>query len=114
MCSCALPYGMPLEFLDIKLIVKSYLSKMGREVKKFKNNIPGDDWIYGFRKRNPSITVRMCQNIKRARVTPDEIREYFKNLEHALKDVPPENIINYDETKLADQPGTKSVCSIGG
>lgn len=32
---------------------------------------------------------------------------YFQNLERSLKDVPKENILNYDETNLSDNPGTQ-------
>jgi len=53
----------------------------------------------------------MCQNIKRSRaaVTPDDINKYFDNLTISLENVPPNNIINYDETNLSDDPGRKKI-----
>jgi hypothetical protein len=40
--------------------------------------------------------------------------QYFSNLEETLKDVPPENIFNYDETALSDDSGRKKVLTKGG
>lgn len=101
-------YGMPLEITDIAFMVKAALDKAGVTVARFKNNLPGRDWIYGFQSRHKdSVTLRTCQNIKRSRgeVKPDDLKKYFKNLETSLKDVPPQNILNFDETNLADDPG---------
>ena len=39
----------------------------------------------------------------------EEIEKYVKNLKETLKDLPPSNIISYDETNLTDEPG-KSKC----
>lgn len=51
----------------------------------------------------------MVQNIKRSRAekSSDEMIEYFRNLKTSLEDVPIENILNYDETNLSDNPGTQ-------
>lgn len=66
-----------------------------------------DGWIKCFLKRHQNLSVRLCQNIKRARssVTVQSINEYFNKLENELKDIKPENLINYDETNLTDDPG---------
>ena len=37
------------------------------------------------------------------------IISYFNNLQETLEDIPPQNIINYDETNLSDDPGRKKV-----
>lgn len=42
-------------------------------------------------------------------MSPDTIKSYFQNLKVSLEGVPPQNIINYDETNLSDDPGKKSV-----
>lgn len=57
------------------------------------------------------ISVRISQNIKRSRaeVSPDTINEYFCKLEESLEDVPLDNIVNYDETNLSDDPGRPKV-----
>ncbi|XP_039298507.1 tigger transposable element-derived protein 7-like [Nilaparvata lugens] len=109
-------YGFPTNELDIRFTIKSYLDKQGRQVKQFSNNLPGKDWVISFRKRHPKLTVRKCSNIKRARAAVDEsiINNYFNNLEVTLQNVPPENIWNYDETNLCNDPGSaKVVCKRG-
>lgn len=51
----------------------------------------------------------MIQNIKRTRAekSSDELKEYFTNLKSTLEGVPIENILNYDETNLTDNPGAQ-------
>ena len=55
--------------------------------------------------------MKECENIKktRAAVNVEEIEKYVKSLRETLKDLPPSNIINNDETNLTDEPG-KSKC----
>jgi len=47
----------------------------------------------------------------RASVSADEVKEYFDNLKQTIEndgaEIPPEQIYNYDETCLTDDPGTK-------
>lgn len=106
--TCA-DYGMPLEKNDIKLVVSSYLNKKGQTTNKFKNNIPSNEWVSSFIKRNAALSNRMCQNIKRARaeLKPDDIRKYFGNLKNTLEGVPASHILNFDKTNLSDDPGVK-------
>ncbi|XP_043463100.1 uncharacterized protein LOC122499088 [Leptopilina heterotoma] len=104
-------WGFPMKILDTRLIVQSYLERSGKVVKVFKNNLPGKDWVRNFLKRNPALTVRFCENIKRcrAKVSPEEINLFYDNLEKTLADVPPANIVNYDETNFTDDPGSVKV-----
>lgn len=105
-------WGFPLDTFDLRILVKLYLDRRGITVRRFKNNFPGWDWGYSFLKRHKhELSQRVAQNIKvcRAAVTPGAIRSYFANLEKTLKDVPPNCIINYDETNLSDDPGRKKV-----
>lgn len=106
--TCA-DYGMPLQTVEVKMFVKFHLDRCQRRVDKFKNNMPADDWISGFMKRHEDLRPRMCQNIKRARaeLDPKQVETYFRNLKESLHDVPPENILNYDETNLSNEPGVK-------
>jgi len=42
---------------DLRVFVKSYLDKEGRQVKQFKNNYPGEDWASSFvKKHKESLT----------------------------------------------------------
>lgn len=105
-------WGYPLDSFALRMLIKEYLEKSERTVKQFKNNTPGKDFAYSFLKRHKKeLSERLCQNIKRSRaaVSPEIITEYFDRLESELKDVPPENIVNYDETNLSDDPGKKKV-----
>lgn len=109
-------FGFPTTDLDLRYIIKCFLDKQGRTVKCFKNNLPGPDWSYSFRKRHPTLSVRTASNIKRVRAAIDEkvISDYFDNLETVLSNIPDENIWNYDETNLRDDPGaSKVICKRG-
>ena len=103
-------WGFPLCIEDLQMVTKSFLDRQGRQVTRFKNNIPGRDWVYSLIKRHKaSLTQRLAANIKRARasVSPEVIRKYFENLQTSTHDVPPSNMFNYDETNMADDPGKK-------
>ena len=104
-------WGYPVDALEVHLMLKQYLTKRGRKVSKFRDNLPGKDWLYSsfVHQRRDIISQRMCQNIcqKRAQVTSDVVGVYFDNLEATLAGVPPGNIINFDETNLTDDPGQK-------
>lgn len=105
-------WGYPIDKYTLRLFVKDYLERRGKTLKKFRNNMPGPEWVYSFLKRHKDrLAVRMCQNIKRARakVSPQIITQYFDNLKPELEGIPDSNIINYDETNLADDPGRKKV-----
>jgi len=103
-------WGFPLGAYDLRLIVKGCLDRRGMKTNKFKDNLPGCDWVQSFLKRHKNnIAQRMCQNIKRNRASVSQavINEYFDNLQKSIENIPPSNIINYDETNLSDDPGRK-------
>ena len=54
----------PLDMLDLRLPIKSYLTKKGRTVPYFKSNIPVEDCVPVFMKRN-NLTNRLSTNIKK-------------------------------------------------
>lgn len=71
-------WGYPLEAYDLRMLVKVYLDKLGVNEKKFKNNMPGPDFVSSFMKRHKdSITQRLSQNIKgnRAVDSPEIIKK---------------------------------------
>lgn len=105
-------WGFPLTSHEISLVVKSYFDADGRVETRFKDNIPGPDWIRAFLSRHKNnLTVRLSENVKRARVAVcyDTLEQYFNELEKTLEGVNPELIINYDETNMTDDPGRKKV-----
>lgn len=105
-------YGFPATPFELRLMVKSYLCRSDRKVAKFKNNMPGEDWAASFLKRHKNeLSRRMSQNISRSRAILDStvINSFFDNLERELEGIPPENMWNYDESNLQDDPGCKKV-----
>ena len=110
-------WGFPFDTFDLRMTVKRLLDKNGTEIRKFRDNLPSEGWAYSFLRRHKDrIKNRLCQNIskKRARVDQQIINEYFIELANTLNGVPPENIINYDETNLTDDPGRRRmICKRG-
>lgn len=105
-------WGFPLSGYDVRLIVKSYLDRVGINERRFQSNMPGTDWLRSFIERHKHIiSERLCQNIKRSRASVDAtiINGYFDELEKSIKDVAPEYIVNYDETNMTDDPNRKKV-----
>ncbi|KAF4517677.1 hypothetical protein B566_EDAN004971 [Ephemera danica] len=108
----AADWGHPLSLLDLRLYTKAYLDRRNRNVSKFKNNMPGEDWAYSMLCRHKELLAsKIATNIKptRAQVGPDELKEYHKNLGETIAGVPPSNIVNYDETCMSDNPGRMKV-----
>ena len=101
-------WGFPVDYLDLRLIAKAYIDKSNRIVLKFSQNLPSEDWVRSFVKRN-DLTTRLCQNItcKRSHVSPEIIETYFNNLAQTIDGVATKNIMNYDETNLSDDCGKK-------
>ncbi|KAK3924780.1 Pogo transposable element with KRAB domain [Frankliniella fusca] len=104
-------WGFPLCKLDLQLIVRDYLNAQQIVEKRFKDNTPGNAWLRCFFKRHPELRVSKPKLLSssRAKVNPDQLKKYFQNLKESLEGVPPENIYNYDETNLADDPSQKTV-----
>lgn len=114
--TCA-DWGYPLDYVDLRMVVKTYLDGRGKQISKFKENMPGVDFAYSFMKRHKdTLRTRICQNIKRSRaaISATDINNYFDHLYEELKDVPSSNIINYDETNLSDDPGRKKIITKRG
>lgn len=93
--------------LELRHIVKAYLNKMNRTVLCFRNNFPRIDWAQAFLKRNAHLTQHIAKNISIARASVSEVtvNEFFDHLEKELEGIPRDNIYNYDETNLQDDPG---------
>lgn len=110
-------WGFPVNEFEIRQLVKNFLDRRGKIVDQFRNNFPGPDWASSFLKRHKdALSARLANNIKstRANVGREKLEEYFTNLKESLAGVPPENILNYDETNLSDDPGRKKVIAKRG
>lgn len=104
-------FGYPFTIRLLKEFVQQYLNRKGVNIPCFANNLPGDNWTTFFLQRHQELSNRMSQNIKRARAEVNEavITDYFQELAISIAEVPDENIINYDETNLTDDPGNEKV-----
>ncbi|KAJ8930197.1 hypothetical protein NQ314_017027 [Rhamnusium bicolor] len=69
------------------------------------------DWTRHFLKRNKELTLRFSENLKRCRadVNDEVINAYFDNLAINMTNIPPKNVVNYDETNLTDDPGNQRI-----
>lgn len=108
----AAKWGFPFTALDIRYLVKGYLDLRGKREKRFRNNFPGYEWSRSFLKRNRGeITVKFCENIKRSRaaVLKQTVSSFYDHFKKTCENVPPSNIVNYDETNLCDDPGRRKL-----
>ena len=104
--------AFPMHKSDLRIFVKSYLDKKGRQVKLSSLRIS-----VLVRNGHPRLwegtdsrwQTRVFQNIscKQAEVSRATITKYFDNLQESLNGDPSENIINYDEMNLTDNPWRK-------
>lgn len=103
-------WRVPLDKMDIRFLVKTYLDRKNVTEARFKDNMPGEDWVITFMKRH-NLTKRVADNVRisRALVNEDVINAFFDNLEAELHGISPECIFNYDETNVTDDPGAKTV-----
>uniref|UniRef100_A0A0A9VWV2 Tigger transposable element-derived protein 6 n=1 Tax=Lygus hesperus TaxID=30085 RepID=A0A0A9VWV2_LYGHE len=105
-------FGFPVTGRELRFLVQSYLNRIDREIKYFRSNLPGRDWTNLFLERHrDKLSVRMSQSVSRARagLDQDTINNFFDNLAQELAGVPPENLWNYDESNLQDDPGSSKV-----
>ncbi|KAG5881207.1 hypothetical protein JTB14_026648 [Gonioctena quinquepunctata] len=109
-------WGSPLKPIDIKHIVRQYLTKRRVTEPRFEHNLPGTDWFNGFMKQNSTLTIELAENTKRVRaaLSYELVADYFRNSKNVMKDIPCSNIINYDETNFVDDPGAVKVVSKKG
>lgn len=115
------------ELLDI---VQKILRKDGRP-NPFTDDRPGKDWFKAFMRRNPSLSIRTSEHLglERAIVTPEKIKNWFKEMteyftSEDLIDIfdDPERLFNCDESgfplcvrtgKVLAAKGARSVYSFG-
>lgn len=99
-------WGFPFDCTDLRHFAQKYMEKLGKGDAK----MPGDDWARNFLERHKKeLSNRKASNIStdRAKVTPEVIDEFFSHYTKSVEGVSPDNIINYDETNLTDDPGCK-------
>jgi hypothetical protein len=101
-------WGFPFNTENLCHFVKQYLDKKGEKT-RFKENLPTRKFVVTFLNRHKELTLRKANPIKRSRamVSRENVAEFFENFKKTAEGVPPENLFNYDETNLRDDPGVK-------
>ncbi len=99
-------WGFPLSSHDLTNQMKNYLESLGRST-GFVNNLPRPDFVRGFLKCYPQLTVMWANMIKRGRaaLTQEEVNQFFDWYEKVVAGIPLENMFNYEETNLHDNLG---------
>lgn len=103
-------WKIPISRTDIRYLVKDHIDST-EQVQKFRNNLPGVDWLNNFIKRNKidvsfTTTNRKTSKIK---ISSTNLERYFQKLKEDLKDIPPENIFSYDEVNITDNPDSELI-----
>ncbi|VDI06610.1 Hypothetical predicted protein [Mytilus galloprovincialis] len=85
--------------------------------KKFKDGVPGMDWLAGLRRRHPLLVLRKPEKLATVRsrmLNPIKVGRYFKDLYEYSKDMSPTEIWNMDETNLnMEHRPVKVLASVG-
>ncbi|XP_063924691.1 uncharacterized protein LOC135138643 [Zophobas morio] len=96
-----------LTLKDLKKLIFEFVSKNNiKNPFNKEKETAGDEWIQGFLKRNPQISLRRPENTSAARAqafNKNNIALYFKSLNEVMEkyNFPPENIYNIDESGLS-------------
>jgi hypothetical protein len=101
-------WGFRFSGVDLCFFVQAYLKKLGAKT-RFVDNLPTSKWVFRFLGRHPEYVTRRANPIKRARaaVSREDVQDFLCHFTAAADGVPPENMLNYDETNFSDDPGTK-------
>ena len=112
---CLTNWKILFDDFGVRCLVKAYLDQEKLQIKYFKNNFPGPDWLQRFIKRH-CLMKHITDNVKasRAEVNEDVINSYFQHLQDSLKDVPSSKLFNYDGTNVTEDPGSKQVITRRG
>ena len=75
-------WKIPFDGSGVRCLVKAYLDQEKLQIKYFKNNFPGPDWLQGFIKHHRLTKRITTDNVKasRAEVNEDVINDYFNDL----------------------------------
>jgi hypothetical protein len=100
-------WGFPFDKDDLCYFVQNYLNKKGGAT-RFKDNLPTRRFVDSFLGRHKDFSLRKTNPIKRTRagLTREIVMAFFENYKKVVEGVPPENIYNYDESPLHDDPGS--------
>jgi len=112
--------GNPITKEELLDSVQQYVKVMKLKT-PFKEDRPGRHWVEGFFKRHPHLTIRMAQNLIKARadVSETDLREWFAEVQSFLEkknllDITSSQVFNCDETSIELCPKAKHVITTKG
>lgn len=125
--SSKINYG--LTYMQIRILAYDYAKRINKSICVSKwdvNKIAGVDWLQGFKRRHPNLSLRKPENTSLSRATSftkENVTTFFTNYERALssREFTPDRIYNLDETgittvlqapKIVTLKGTKQVGQI--
>jgi hypothetical protein len=101
-------WGFRFTSEDLRHFVKSYLDKKGVKT-IFNDNLPTKRFVDCFLARHPQFLLRTTNAIKRSRaaLSRNEVNTFFDNFQKSAEGLRPENMWNFDEANLRDNPSSK-------
>lgn len=112
----AAAFGRPLTIQYVRLFVQLYVKRRRAHYRELgqhdkakgvigfpaQDDFPSTTWYYGFMKRNPEIVLKRPRKLcsSKTKVSAQEVQLFGENLIHMLQALPPENVVNADETCL--------------
>lgn len=80
--------GFPVSATELKDSVQMFLNRNGRNT-KFKDNRPGRDWFSRFMQRHHVLSIRLAENLNKARaaVTEVMIRAWFTEVSVKMREL---------------------------
>lgn len=109
--------GFPFDNKDLQIFIKSYLDAKGRENGRFKDNLPGKDWLMSFGNRwKKELGKRKPELLTKARaegLSAEVLDLFFEKYQQILEDNDlvnkPEQIFNLDESGLSTDPRNRKI-----
>lgn len=113
-------YGFGLSKNELKDLVRDYVTSENIKT-PFKENRPGDDWVLGYLKRHPSLSIRAGEKLTNARskaADPFVVEKFYKDIEEILRTENlsnrPEALYNCDETGFQLDPSNMRILAEKG
>jgi len=103
--------GYPCDKEELKDLIQQYVQSKGLKT-RFTNNRPGNDWYYGFMRRNPELSFKKPEHLQKARQSardPFVVYDFFDTVKEVyakagVNDTDGSLIFNADESGFSSDP----------
>ena len=107
--------GWGLIISEIQDYIQRFCELYDLPVPRFNSQRPGRDWVAGFLHRHTELTNKRCKAVTNAKaygLNEEGLRDFFKAISDVLcpdghRYCAPKDVVNYDETQLANDQGSK-------